>query len=306
MRTDPLLRLGINTCFAVKRWQQPEQWAAITAELGLNSVQLSLDLLPVTFDPADCLHYARRAAKAADAAGIDIHSAFTGLAAYASPLLLSDDADERRAAQGWYGVMIDVAAEAGATGMGGHIGALSVGSAADRQRSAMLLDQQIEAMLELAERARIAGLNHLQFENLAVTREPGHSIEQAHQLEQALADSAVPWRLCLDVGHPPSLPAGTPSASAASWVAQTWEHTPVVQLQQSPIGADHHGPFTAAANAAGAVDRDTILAGLADWDADEVPLFFEIIHAHEAPDELVLADLRESVGYWRAGIGAHS
>ena len=33
-------RLGINTCFAVKRWPQPERWAALVRdELGLDLVQ---------------------------------------------------------------------------------------------------------------------------------------------------------------------------------------------------------------------------------------------------------------------------
>ena len=39
-------RLGINTCFAVKRWPRPEEWARIAAdELGLDLVQHSLDLV---------------------------------------------------------------------------------------------------------------------------------------------------------------------------------------------------------------------------------------------------------------------
>ncbi len=64
-------------------------------------------------------------------------------------------------------------------------------------------------------------------------------------------------------------------------------NTPVVQLQQSPVGADYHGPFTAAANAAGTVDRDAVLAKLSGWNGD-VHLFFEIIHSNEYPDPTVL------------------
>src|SRR5262249_35376296 len=41
-----VFRLGINTCFAVKRWPQPADWAAIARdELGLDLVQHSLDLV---------------------------------------------------------------------------------------------------------------------------------------------------------------------------------------------------------------------------------------------------------------------
>ena len=39
-------RLGINTCFAVKRWPRPGDWARIVRdELGLEVVELSLDLI---------------------------------------------------------------------------------------------------------------------------------------------------------------------------------------------------------------------------------------------------------------------
>ncbi len=116
-----------------------------------------------------------------------------------------------------------------------------------------------------------------------------------------MIDSAVPWRLCLDLGHPASLDAGSASSDPLNWIAQSWRNTPVVQLQQSPAGADHHGPFTPEANATGTVDRDDVLDGLSNWTGD-IYLFFEIIHSNEHPDHAVLEDLRTSVDYWRAAI----
>jgi hypothetical protein len=45
-------RLGINTCFAVKRWPQPERWAALVRdELGLDLVQHGLDLVDLETPP---------------------------------------------------------------------------------------------------------------------------------------------------------------------------------------------------------------------------------------------------------------
>ena len=39
------VRLGINTCFAVKRWPRPIEWArVIRNDLGLRLVQHTLDL----------------------------------------------------------------------------------------------------------------------------------------------------------------------------------------------------------------------------------------------------------------------
>ena len=40
------LQSGINTCFAVKRWPMPDDWAPIVRDrLGLPLVQHSLDLV---------------------------------------------------------------------------------------------------------------------------------------------------------------------------------------------------------------------------------------------------------------------
>ena len=45
------LHLGINTCFAVKRWPEPEQWVRIVKhELGLDCCQFSFDLVDPLLD----------------------------------------------------------------------------------------------------------------------------------------------------------------------------------------------------------------------------------------------------------------
>jgi sugar phosphate isomerase/epimerase len=293
------LILGINTCFAVKRWPDPADWIEIVRVLGLDSVQLSLDLLPVAFDRKPALAYVRRAAKLAEVAGIRIHSLFTGLAAYSSGLLLSDDIEDRLAAFRWYQDIIEITAEAGASGVGGHLGALSVRAASDRASARRLIDEELEMMRQLADTAQRAGLDHLQFENLAVSREYGHTIDEAHAVEEALADSAVPWRLCLDLGHPAAIRTDKVSAEPMNWIAQSWRNTPIVQLQQSPRGADHHGPFTGEANAEGTVVAQAVVDTIRSTWHGEVFLFFEIIHPHEYDDVTTLRELTTSVEHWR-------
>ncbi len=98
------VRLGINTCFAVKRWPRAEDWAPIVRDrLGLELVQHSLDLdesPPAWLDPV-----------AAGASGPDdrrpprpdSHSTFTGLAAYSRNLLLHPRRRRAAAALAWFG-----------------------------------------------------------------------------------------------------------------------------------------------------------------------------------------------------------
>ena len=105
-------RLGINTCFAVKRWPQPERWARLVRdELELDLVQHSLDLVDLDAPPAAVEDQAARLRAACAYAGLTLHSTFTGLAAYSANLLLHPDQAARDRARGWYRRVIGFTAD---------------------------------------------------------------------------------------------------------------------------------------------------------------------------------------------------
>ncbi len=127
------LQLGINTCFAVKRWPLPEDWAPIVRdELGLRLVQHSLDLVDLHADEEGLQSQADALQSATAAHDLELHSTFTGLAAYSSNLLLSPDAAEREAADAWLRAAIGFTAISGAQATGGHVGCFSVADWHDR------------------------------------------------------------------------------------------------------------------------------------------------------------------------------
>lgn len=293
------LHLGINTCFAVKRWPEPEQWVRIvTDELGLDCCQFSLDLVDPLLDESATRAYAGRVREVAAAHHLAIHSAFTGLAAYSWSQLLHPDAALREAATRWYERAIDFTASLGARGVGGHIGAFSVQDAASNERRQLLLSELQERLISLSHYAALRGLDFLLFENMAVEREWGHSIEEAQWLTHLDMDGGVPLVLCLDVGHPCALRTGTASDDYLAWFAQSWPQQPIVHLQQTDRSGDHHWPFTQQYNVQGIVRAEQALQAIASW-REDVYLFLEPIHPFEADDNLVLAELRESVEYWR-------
>jgi hypothetical protein len=299
----PRIHLGINTCFAVKRWSEPDDWMRIISQdLHLCVAQVSTDLLPMSSSNNAAIDYVDEVRRAANSEGVQIHSFFTGLSAYSSNLLLAESARDRAAAYYWYQNVIELASKAGAQGAGGHIGAFTIRAHDDEVLRRTMLSGEIEAMKGLAQYAASVGLDHLQFENMAVRREPGHSLDEAAWFEAQLSGSAVPWVLCLDVGHPVALAKnGTPDV-LDPWLNYEWRNTPVIQLQQSSFGADQHGPFTPGTNQLGNVDRDRILTHLESWNTDDIYLFFEIIPTHEADDQMVIEELFASVEYWRTGI----
>ena len=191
------VRLGINTCFAVKRWPLPEDWIPIVRErLGLKLVQHSFDLVPAGSTTAD----AEALAVSVAAAGLALHSTFTGLAAYSDNLLLSPEAAGRGAAANWFEWAIRWTAAVGGVATGGHVGAFTVPDQADPVRRASRWADLQAALLRLSGTASRAGLAYLMVENLAAAREPS-TMAMIHDLLRSGDDGHVPIRLCLDVGH---------------------------------------------------------------------------------------------------------
>jgi D-erythrulose 1-phosphate 3-epimerase len=299
-------RLGINTCFAVKRWPQPERWARLVRdELELDLVQHSLDLVDLDVSPAEVLVQAARLRAACTSNGLVLDSTFTGLAAYSSNLLLHPDSRARDRARDWYRRAAGFTADAGAGSTGGHVGAFSVEDYRDPARRAQLWDELQESLAQLAAYAHDRGLSSLLVENLAAAREPSTMAVITSLLTDG--DQAhVPVMLCLDVGH--QCVPGTAGADRDpyAWLERLGARAPVVQLQQTDGKADHHAPFTPEANANGIIEPAHVLAALDRSGAAEVALILEIIPPFEQDDDQVLADLRQSAACWRAALRDHA
>jgi len=302
-------RLGINNCFAVKRWPRPADWAPVVRyELGLELVELSLDLMEVGSE-----RERRRTAESVRAVlgeyGLRAETVFTGLAAYSRNLLMHPDAEQRRSALEWYLAVAGVAGEIGASGVGGHVGAMSVADWTDPERRAERWADLQRSLAEIAACAKTAGLEYLLVENLAARREPSSMAD----LDSLLTDGDpghVPVKLCLDVGHQ-CVPGSTgDDRDPYAWLrhfgrgasGRTGGRLGEVQLQQSDGLADTHWPFTAERNAAGRIDPDRVLDALAEGGAEDIVMVLEVIPPFEQDDQQVLADLKASVELWTAAL----
>jgi len=301
-----VFRLGINTCFAVKRWPEPEAWVAIVRDdLGLDLVQHSLDLVDVAANDDLLLSQAQAVRNACLDKGIALDSTFTGLAAYSSNMLLDPRPQVRAHWEAWFDRAITFSAAAGAPIVGGHVGAFTVSDWHDPQRRTARWSELKKTLRGLAARARSAGLSGIYVENLAAAREPA-TMRQIDDLLTPGDALHVPIVLCLDVGHQCAPGTSGSDRDPYAWLAAYGSRLGAVQLQQSDAAADHHWPFTAANNARGRIDANRVLAALEGSGLAEITLLFEVIPAFEQEDDAVLADLVESVGYWRAALESHA
>jgi D-erythrulose 1-phosphate 3-epimerase len=295
-------RLGINNCFAAKRWPLPADWAQVVRdELGLGLVELSLDLVGDIASPAERQRAAEQTRAALSDHGLTAQTMFTGLAAYSRSLLMHPDPDRRRAALDWFLAVVDLTARMGARGTGGHVGAMSVPDWSDPQRRARRWSGLQHDLAEISARAHDAGLDYLLVENLASSREPSTIAD----MESLLSDgdtAHVPVRLCLDVGHQCVPGTAGDDRDPYAWLARFGGTLAEVQLQQSDGIADHHWPFTPERNAEGRIDPGRVLDALAAAGATDVLLVLEVIPAGEDDDAQVIADLRASAELWTAAI----
>ncbi len=292
------MELGINTCFAVKRWPRPADWAPIVRDrLGLDMVQLSLDLIDVTGDEATLRRGATDHLAVTASSDIRIDSVFTGLAAYSSNLLLHPDEAARDSALAWCRSAILFGSMVGAASFGGHLGAFSVPDWRDHARRTSLWAEFKQRLADLSQYAHRQGLEAVLIENLAVRREPSTMAD----IEQLVTDgdtTHAPIRLCLDVGH--MCVAGTTGddRDPYAWLARLGPGAAVIQLQQSDEEGDHHWPFTTRTATVGRIDPGRVVEALGP--ISTTPLVLEVIPSFEQPDDLVVADLAESVTTWRS------
>jgi D-erythrulose 1-phosphate 3-epimerase len=289
--------VGVNLCFAIKRWPEPEEWARIVRdELGVASVQFTMDLIDPWW-PADLrAAMAARARSEAAARGIAIHSVQIGLAGYTYNGLLHPDAAAREIAEDWWRRSIDMAAELGAGAVGGPVGALSIADAASADRRAALYEEVVGRLGDLAAHAAESGLEALLVEPTPLPREIPSTVEEARRLVADTAGGAVPIRFVLDVGHALYRPLYGEDASLGPWLSELRDSIGVLHLQNHDYRADAHWGWP---DPRGSYDpagffEDVRAAGL-----DQVPVFIEVFSPFEQADDEILPLIRSSLAACR-------
>jgi sugar phosphate isomerase/epimerase len=286
--------LGINNCFAIKRWPLPSEWAEIvSSELRLELVQHSLDL---GIDDPDGVR------EACDRRGLRIDSVFTGLIAYSTGLMLSPSEAERVHGVELWTRGIHAAATLGATSFGGHVGSLSRADADDDERRRARWDELEQRLDMLSALAVRSGIDALLVENMACDREPSR-MDDIEWLTRDAAPGRAAVSLCLDVGHQCVPGTSGDEADPYAWLRRLGRRAPVIHLQQTDAAGDHHWPFTDTYNQRGRIEARRVLEALDEAGAGDVSLILEVIPSFEADDREVLKELSDSVDYWKDAIG---
>ncbi len=298
------ITLGVSTGFAINRYPEAEDWVGIVAdELGLDTVQFTADLLNPDLPTPVVAHQAEHIRAVCDAKGVRVQSAFTSQFTRVNHLM-HPIPEIRHAWLNWFKRFFTIAAELGAEGAGSHFGIMAVRDYADPEIRDRRIRDAVNAWRELSEFAASLGMKYLIWEPMSVPREIGETIAAAQDIQRRCTDGfAVPMLLCLDVDHGDVRSPDPRDTDPHAWLRTFAGQYPAVHIKQSLRDKGGHYPFTPEYNAQGRIVPEEILATLRESGVNNCTLFLEISHRERRPaDETVIADLKQSVAYWRPAV----
>ncbi len=298
--------LGVNNCFAIGRFPEPEEWLrVIKDELGITHVQFCYDLLdPVIIEDdlfkTKCLYIK----KLADERGVAIDTAVTGEVSHKFNLLLDPDPDMRRCYLRWYEKMVRAGGLLGVEGSGIYVGTLSEKDQRDPIRRESLTEILMDEIAHLTLVAKDEGQRYFLWEPMSIPREMPCTIDETKGIiERVNHKSHVPVRLCLDVGHGYIRSDDPRDRDPYAWLRELAHISPTIHMQQTDGKGSRHWPFTEEYNSLGIIVPERVFEAIEASGAEKAIITFEFFYsAHAIPDESALENLKISVDYWQEAL----
>ncbi len=290
------LKLGINTGFAINRFQTPEQWGSFVGELGVHSVQLTASVLNPFWDRDYLESLIYRIEEASKRYDFTIDSIFTDAYTRVNHLTHPDE-DGQKMWYNWFCRLLEIGARLGAKAGGSHFGILTVESCNDPSERERLTECGVKNWQRLTKVAEDLGMEYMFFEPMSIPREFANTVGQTRELlDRVNADCGVPMRVCLDIGHAPH----PDERDCYPWIRQLGNVSPIIHLQQTELNRSNHWSFTKANNEKGYITAEKVLQCLDESGCKKTDLVLELSHReHWDTDHLVFSDHKESVDYWR-------
>jgi D-erythrulose 1-phosphate 3-epimerase len=291
--------IGINGAFLTRRWEEPENWMRITAELGYPYHSFCADVLDPFFsgDRGYQMEAAERTRAAAEKHGVTIWDVYTGVATHRFHGLSHSDERVRRRMREWILGCYDICRALGTTRLGGHWDAFSVEILESPDRTEEAWTRVVREFRELADAGREKGITALYDEQMYIPSEIPWTLEQSYRflLEANRGRSGPQVLLTLDVGHQAGMHYGLkgPDLDYLEWIRRFGAFTEIIHLQQTTADGSHHWPFTPEFNQKGHVQVPAVLDAL-KWSHE---------HAAENPLSDVLSPYTECIliGEWIPG-----
>jgi D-erythrulose 1-phosphate 3-epimerase len=291
--------IGINGAFLTRRWEEPENWMRLTAELGYPYHSFCADVIDPFFsgDRGYQIEAAERTRAAAEKYGVTIWDVYTGVATHRFHGLSHSDERVRARMRQWILECYEICQALGTPRLGGHWDAFSVEVLESSEAAEEAWERVVGQFRDLADAAAAHGVTGLYNEQMYIPSEIPWTLDQSERflIETNEGRSGPAVLLTLDVGHQAGMHYGLSGADLdyLEWVRRFGAYTEILHLQQTTPDGSHHWPFTPEFNERGHVRVDAILEAL-EWSHR---------HAAESPLARVLAPCESCIliGEWIPG-----
>jgi sugar phosphate isomerase/epimerase len=296
-----IVKLGINTGFALNRFTTPQEWIPLVAEtFGLRIVQFTADLLnPVLPDEiiAKQIEYIN---KLSSDYGIEIQTTFTSAFTRVNHLA-HPDPDIRKYWVNWFYRFADISVKLGARSMGSHFGIFTVRDYNNQDIRQERFLQNIEEWKKIAKYAAAIGLDYLMWEPMSIPREMGENLKEAKRIQKTVNDDmAIPMKICLDVDHGDVSSLNQSDTDPYVWIREFSSDIAIIHLKQTLPDKSGYWPFTPDKNKYGKIIPEKLIATLREAGIEEATLILELGFRERQPYESrVIEDIKASVDYWR-------
>jgi len=295
------LTLSLNTNPLVNRFADPDDLIETVArDLRIRDLQLTHEFINPSWPTPVTQRLTKTMMAALARTGVRVTSGMTGpygrLNHFGHP-----DAEVRRYYVEWLKTFADITADLGGTSVGTQFAIFTYRDYDEPSRREALIERAIACWAEVAEHAKRAGLEFIFWEPMSVGREFGETIPAALALQERLsaANMAIPMKMMADIDHGDVTSLDASDYDPYAWARAVPKISPIIHIKQSLMDKGGHRPFTAAFNAQGRIQPESLLKALAQGGAVDNEICLELSFKEREPnDREVIAQIAESISFW--------
>ena len=295
------LSLSLNTNPLVNRFADPDDLIETVArDMRIRDLQLTHEFINPSWPTPVTQRLTKTMMAALARTGVRVTSGMTGpygrLNHFGHP-----DAEVRRYYVEWLKTFADITADLGGTSVGTQFAIFTYRDYDEPSRREALIERAIACWAEVAEHAKRAGLEFMFWEPMSVGREFGETIPAALALQERLSavNMAIPMKMMADIDHGDVTSSDASDYDPYAWARAVPKISPIIHIKQSLMDKGGHRPFTAAFNAQGRIQPESLLKALAQGGAVDNEICLELSFKEREPnDREVIAQIAESITFW--------
>jgi sugar phosphate isomerase/epimerase len=295
------LTLSLNTNPLVNRFADPDDLIETVArDMRIRDLQLTHEFINPSWPTPVTQRLTKTMMAALARTGVRVTSGMTGpygrLNHFGHP-----DAEVRRYYVEWLKTFADITADLGGTSVGTQFAIFTYRDYDEPSRREALIERAIACWAEVAEHAKRAGLEFMFWEPMSVGREFGETIPAALALQERLSavNMAIPMKMMADIDHGDVTSSDASDYDPYAWARAVPKISPIIHIKQSLMDKGGHRPFTAAFNAQGRIQPESLLKALAQGGAVDNEICLELSFKEREPnDREVIAQIAESISFW--------